>query len=136
MMPTGGAVTRYRVRRAVASVTEVDREAYRRSALEGTQGQQREVAERMARDMPFPARKPAYRRFESDDAGQIWVERYPEHGEEQSVWLRIDTRGSETIAIRWPPRFRPLAFRGSFAYGVWRDDDDVEHVHVYAISRR
>lgn len=136
MMPTGAAVTRYRVLRAVASVTETDRADYRRSALEGTQGQQREVAERMARDMPFPARKPAYRRFEVDDAGHIWIERYPEHGEEQSLWLRIDTRGRETIAVRWPPRFRPLAFRRSFAYGVWRDDDDVEHVHVYAISRR
>ena len=136
ILPNGATITRYRLQRPVASVTEADKEAYRRSALEGAQGQQREVAERMGREMPFPARKPAYRRFEPDHSGRIWLETYPELGDEQPVWLRIDTRSRNTIAIRWPSRFRPLAFRGSLAYGIWRDQDDVEHVHVYAIRDR
>ena len=137
LMPRGAVIVRYRVRRSVAAVTEADREAYRKSAIEGADGQQREVAERMASEMPFPSRKPAYRRFEYDESGHhLWVERYPERAESQAVWLRIDIRGGAATAFRWPPRFRPLAFRGPLAYGIWRDEDDVEHLHVYAIDGR
>jgi hypothetical protein len=134
--PGGSPTVRYSVRRSVASVTDSDKETFRRNALEGTQGQQRAVSERMASEMPFPARKPAYRRFESDDSGHIWVETYPEYGDERAVWLRINTSGGTAIAVRWPARFRPLAFRGSLAYGIWRDEDDVEHLHIYAIRGR
>ena len=124
------------MRRSVALVTEADREAYRRSALAGVQGPQRDATERMVSEMPFPARKPAYRRFEPDDAGRIWIETYPPTTGDQSLWLRLDPRAGLAIAVQWPPRFRPLAFRGPLAYGVWRDQDDVEHVHVYEIRDR
>jgi hypothetical protein len=134
--PGGVPITRYVVRRAVSPVTDADREAYGRYVLQGVQGPQRDVSERMANEMPFPARKPAYRRFEVDDSGFVWLETYPGLGDEQPVWVRIDTRGREAIAVRWPARFRPLAFRGSLAYGVWRDADDVEHVHVYSTPPR
>lgn len=136
ILPNGTTTTRYRVQRPVAAVTEADKDTYRRNALEGAQGQQREVAERMGREMPFPARKPAYRRFEPDHSGRIWLETYPEYGDVRTVWLRIDPRERNAIAVLWPPGFRPLAFRGSLAYGIWRDQDDVEHLHVYAIRDR
>lgn len=131
--PDGTVMVRYTVRRSPARVTNSDRETYRRNAVAGAQGQDREVAERMAKEMPFPSSKPAYRRFEPDGAGHIWVETYPEYGNNRSVWLRIDTRAGTAIVVRWPPQFLPLAFLGSLAYGIWRDRDDVEHLHVYAI---
>lgn len=133
LQPTGTVIARYSVQRSVAPVTDADRDVYRRNAIDGAQAQQREVAERMANEMPFPTRKPAYSRFESDYSGGLWIEPYPERGDEQPAWLRFDTRGRNAIAVRWPSGFHPLAFRGSLAYGIWRDQDDVEHLHVYAI---
>lgn len=52
--PNGVPIVRYCVRRSVIPVTETE-ELYRKRALEVAQGQQREVLERMVREMPVPA---------------------------------------------------------------------------------
>ena len=92
--------------------------------------------ERMAADMPYPKTKPAYRRFERDDVGRLWLEVYPERGEARATWIRLDPRTTHAVAFELPPRFRALAFTADFVYGVWRDSDDVEHVQVLVLGER
>ena len=72
---TAGAVVRaHRVRRTPASLTSAEKETWSNSVLAGSQGSQRVISERMIAEMPWPKSKPAYRSFELDGAGQVWIE--------------------------------------------------------------
>lgn len=131
----GGVVVKtHRLQRSLRPVTAQDRDAFRAEAVEGTPPNRRAVAERMAADMPYPKTKPAYRRFERDEVGLLWLEAYPERGETRATWIRLDPRTRRAVAVQLPPRFRALAFTPDLVYGVWRDSDDVEHVQVLALE--
>lgn len=123
----------HRVARPLAEVTERDRDGYRQAALTGVKPAQRLVVERMTREMPFPSRKPAYRRFEVDDVHAIWIEAWPEPGTTAIEWIRLDRARRTATAFSIPRSFRPFAFAGGRVYGVWRDADDVEHVKAYRL---
>jgi len=131
----GGVLGTHRLSRAIEPVTAADRADYRSWLLEGETGARREMTEKLADEMPYPETKPAYRRFEVDENGRLWLEEYPSPGsEEGSVWIRLDPHAGTTTAVRFPPRYRALAFRNGLAYGVWRDDLDVEYIHVYGVD--
>lgn len=131
--PDGTVVRTHRVRRAIIPVTAQDRQTHGKAALEGAQANMRLIVERMIAEMPYPKTKPAFRRFETDGTGRLWIETYPT-AQTESVWIRLDPRRSVATAVEMPPRFRALAFTGQRLYGLWRDDDDVEHVRVYSLD--
>jgi hypothetical protein len=130
----GTIVRTHRLDRPVPPVTAQDRDTFRRETVDRARGDERPVMERMVAEVPFPATKPAYRRFELDGGGRLWLEVYPERGDIESVWIRLDPPTRQTVAVRLPPRFRPMAFTSRLVYGVWRDGDDVEHVQVFALD--
>jgi hypothetical protein len=132
--PAGAVVRTHRLDRRVRSVSAQDRDAYRKDVVESARGDDRPVMERLAAEVPFPATKPAYRRFEVDDTGRIWLEVYPEPGVAEALWIRLDPRTRRATAVQFPPRFRPMAFTTKLVYGVWRDSDDVEHVQLFALD--
>ena len=101
----GSVLETHHLARAVEPVSAADRAAFRRRLLEGEEGVRREVAEKEADEMPYPATKPAYRRFEVDDAGRLWLEVYaPSGSDEGALWLRLDPSSRAAAAIRLPPR--------------------------------
>ena len=132
--PGGTIVRRHRLDRPLRPVTAQDRDAYRKDIVAGARAEERPVMERLAAEVPFPATKPAYRRFETDDAGRIWLDVYPERAEADALWIRLDPRTRRAVAVQFPSRFRPMAFTTRLVYGVWRDSDDVEHVQVFALE--
>jgi len=133
---TGFVSATHRLRRAPMAVTTAQKEAWSSAALAGSQGNQRAINERMIAEMPWPGTMPAYRRFEINGAGHLWIESYPDVGQTRSTWIRLDPRTRATASVVFPDRFRALAFTETLVYGVWRDSDDVEHVRVYALGTR
>lgn len=133
--PEGVIANTHRLTRSTEPVTAQDRQLYRRRILAASQPTQRAVAERMVRDMPYPQSKPAYRRFEVDELGRLWLEAYSLQSDSGALWIRLDRRASHAVAVQLPPRFRAFAFTANFVYGVWRDSDDVEQVQVFALEQ-
>jgi len=130
----GTVLLTHHLRRPTFPVEASDKNRYRDGALAGSQGSQRQVAERMVAEMPYPKKKPAFRRFETDGLGRLWIETYPEVSQTESVWIRLDSHRRTATAVAFPRRFRALAFTGHLAFGVWRDPDDVEYVHIYRLD--
>jgi hypothetical protein len=131
---TGAVIRTHRLQRTPEPVTNADKEAWSNNTLGSSQGNQRLISERMIAEMPWPKTKPVYRRFEMDGVGRMWIELYPDVGQTQFEWLRLDLRTRTAVSVTFADRFRPLAFTSSHVYGVWRDSDDVEHVRVYALD--
>ena len=130
-----GVVLRtHRLKRPVVPLGTGDKNAYREAALTGGTPDQRAIAERMVAEMPFPRNKPAYRRFEVDAVGRLWMEVYPDPTPKEPTWIRLDPRNLTAVAIVFPARFRALAFGERLVYGVWRDSDDVEHVQLFSLD--
>jgi hypothetical protein len=132
--PAGLVVRTHRVDQRLEPVTGTDREAFRRRLVEGSKPAERARMERMAAEMPYPRHKPAYRRFETDDSGRIWIECYTPLTDGGTKWIRLDPREHELAEFHLPPGFRVFAFSADLVYGVWRNDDDLEHVQAYSIS--
>ncbi len=131
---TGGVIRTHHLQREVSPVTARDKNAYREKSLEGSEGGDRVIGERMVSEMPYPRTRPAYRRFETDGAGRLWLEVYPGLDQPENLWIRLDSRSRIAVAVALPEGLRPLAFTASRVYGVWRDRDDVEHVRVYSLE--
>lgn len=130
----GAVMKTHRLARSTEPVTAQDKSAFRARSLERSQPGRRAVITKMLADMPYPQTKPAYRRFETDDLGRLWLEVYAPREETQANWIRVDPRTQHVVAVQFPPRFRAFAFRADLVYGVWRDSDDVEYVQVYALE--
>ncbi|MEO7995907.1 MAG: 6-bladed beta-propeller [Gemmatimonadaceae bacterium] len=133
--PNGAVAGTHRVARAVQPLTDSEREDYRKRELASVKGNDGGVTEKMIAEMPYPKNKPAYARVEVErGSDRLWVQTYAPEADKQNEWLRLDPPTSIAEAATMPPRFRPLAFTPTLVYGVWRDDDDVEHVRVYSLS--
>ena len=131
----GSVSATHRLSRAIEPVTPTDRAVHRSGLLEGETGPRREMMEKLAAEMPYPMSRPAYTRFDVDAEGRLWLEEYPPpDAEDGSVWIRLDPATGTSAAVRFPPRYRALAFGDGNAYGVWRDDLDVEYLHVYRVD--
>ncbi len=130
----GAVIRTHHLQREVSPVTPRDKDAFREKSLEGSQGEDRVIGERMVSEMPYPRTRPAYRRFETDGAGRLWLEVYPGLDQPENLWIRLDSRSRIAVAVALPEGLRPLAFTASRVYGVWRDSDDVEHVRVYSLE--
>ncbi len=130
--PGGQILETHRLPLAVSPVTESDRRAFRAATLDGASASRRELMEGLAREMPFPRTKPAYRRFEVDGEGRVWIEPSGElFG--KGVWLVLNPRLARASLVRLATDFRPLAFSRDHVFGVRRDADQVESVLVFRL---
>ena len=97
--------------------------AFRAAAVRGEEGSARLITEKMASEMPYPKSMPAFRRFEVDPDGRVWLQEYTPTRAERELWMVVDPRSEEVRATQMPRRFTPLAFSPTSVFGVWRDDD-------------
>jgi hypothetical protein len=67
-----------------------------------------------------------------DDRGGVWVETRPS-GEGPHRWAVIDHGSPRGRWVAMPERFRLMAVRGGKAYGVWRDELEVQTIRVYEL---
>ena len=106
--------------RALAAVTNDDR---------------RRRTEQFYRDMPVPETFPAYGGIAVSVEGYLWVREYDLPGAEANNWSVFDAEGTLLGTLGLPPRFRPLDIGPDYILGVWRDEDDVEHVRMYDLVK-
>jgi len=106
---------------------------FKQATLSAAKPEDREQAQRMVDEMPYPKEMPAYNAVIADLTGPIWVQSYPDST--GSYWLRLDPATITTRGYRFPAKFRLYAVRADRACGVGRDDDDLQTVYCFTIPR-
>lgn len=83
----------------------------------------------------IPERIPAFERMMVDDGGNLWVQRTPWPGAVPSEWDVYDADGKTLGTVRMPASFRATHIGGDFVLGVWTDEDGVEYVRMYGLTK-
>lgn len=78
-------------------------------------------------EIPFPARMPAFDEVFVTAGGDVWA-RFHHWGDAGEEWVRFRGASEAVDRFRFPPRVEVMAATSSAAYGVQRDELDVEHV--------
>ncbi len=125
------------VRRIVEplAVTEEDVSELRRSHLEGSSEQTRSVIEDMLDEMPLPLTMPSYEHARVDALSNVWVKEYNRPGDNTPRWSVFDSSGVWLGTLTFPVRFEPLDIGSDYVLGLWRNEDDVEHVRMYQLVK-
>lgn len=77
--------------------------------------------------VPFPSHVPAFDRVFFSRQGDMWVRRF-HWGEDVEQWARFSEDGQALDLFRFPPRVQIMAATRSHAFGVSRDEMDVERL--------
>ncbi len=91
------------------------------------------MADRAAAELPFPRTHPAFTALQLDADGNLWV--CERDGDDGSAWTVYDPGGRPLGQIALPPRVQPLDVAGDRLVARWKDESDVEFVHVYRFTR-
>jgi hypothetical protein len=145
------------IRRDVAAlpVTESIKEEFRQFVLNGTgeDGRPWPAAARprleasLARAR-FAERLPVTSTLRGDANGNLWIRNYDyreafrQSGPVRVLTIRVPSRwdvfndrGTWLCTVELPASFTPLDIGADYIAGLWRDDDEVEHVRVYRLSK-
>jgi hypothetical protein len=102
-----------------------------------------ERARRTMQETEFALAKPAYSALLVDAAGNLWVQEYRPYlwfemglADQPVDWSVFDPAGRWLGGVRLPGRFQPKTIGTDEILGVWKDDDGLAHVRVYALAKR
>jgi len=116
----------------------IDGDVIRRTAdaiLEQLPAAERADRRRFLESLPGPPTRPAFGRILIAPSGEIWVSQHAPSPLDPPAWIVFDPDGRLQGVVAMPDRFRLEAVGADRIAGVWRDDYDVEHVRVHALSR-
>lgn len=123
-----GQVARvYGVRRPLDEVTPALRRSYGETSSHRTWYPVSET-------LPYPATVPAFDRLFVGSDGSIWARRYT-WGDTPEEWISFSDDVASARRLRFPRRVHVMAATADAAYGVWRDDFDVEHLVRFRLAR-
>ena len=71
----------------------------------------------------------------ADDTGNLWAQEVTSPVIKTQRFAVIDSTGRWLGTVTMPARFTPTAIAAGMVYGVWRDEDDVEHVRGYRLRK-
>jgi hypothetical protein len=83
--------------------------------------------------MDVPETKPYYGRVASGSDGRIWLS---PAGEDGSGWLVFGADGRYQGSAALPAGARPVDSGPGWMLGVFRDENDVEFLRLYALLER
>ena len=95
--------------------------------------------------VPFPSALATHGAIIVDDSRMVWIQDGDPTGfadgglvsRSGSRWWTVRSTDGRTVArVEMPERFRVDGIGADYAIGVWRDNDDVEHVRVYSLARK
>lgn len=143
-MDRGGRLLQ-RVRRAdlepvpvTPDLADLDLELY--MAQEKTHGHdqaQLDGMKRMREEMPVAEFLPAYRDLLVDGEHHLWARRDPgvDDLDAPSVWDIFEASGRFLGSLELPPRFEPFEIGGDYVLGVLKDELDIEHLQLLALTK-
>lgn len=82
----------------------------------------------------YPATYPWIEAIIVGGDGTIWVQSVQRPGADAREYAVFDSTGALVDRLRMPPGVRVLAVDLSRVLGLWKDEDDVEHLRVYEIT--
>jgi hypothetical protein len=112
--------------------------AERRDAAIGQAGSdsvERRFAEALFAPAALAQSLPAYADFVADGARDLWVRAYPGLDTDSTRYDVFAADGTWRASVMMPPRFRALLVADDAVVGVWRDEDDVQQLRRYPLSR-
>lgn len=86
-------------------------------------------------DLPLPEYVPVASRLVVAVDGSLWIERYRLPWTTKRTWDVLDRGGRYVGAVETPDGLDVFQVGSDFLLGRWRDSEDVEQVHVYALRR-
>lgn len=109
----------------------------------------RERFTRLAAELDFAEKLPAYSELRVDRTGNLWVRQYepwedaPDRSGPVSIptyphpssWDVFTTRGGWLGRVELPGGFAPLEIGFDYVAGIWRNVDDIEFVRIYRLVR-
>ena len=135
-----------------APVPNADMERYKQFTINmGAEGggrvDPRLLAQRqkMMDEVVFARQLPAYSVMKVDADRNLWVRSAYVETEIGQGWSRVistpttwrvfDRTGKWSANITLPARFNPMDIGTDYVLGLWRDEDDVEHVRMYRLNK-
>lgn len=84
---------------------------------------------------PYPSTLPFVVNMLMDTAGHLWVQEQDQPGDRSPRFAVFNPEGELVAWVDMPERFRPTQITRDAVIGVWQDDDDVEYLKVYQLTR-
>jgi hypothetical protein len=110
--------------------------------------QRRAMIERELQLTVFSKVLPAFSKIAVDRMGNLWVNQYgpwadipqgflytTRTSDVPTRWDVFDPEGRWWCTVTLPTAFAPLDIGSDYVAGVWRDQDDVEHVRLYRLIK-
>ena len=125
-------------------VTEADQAAHRKEQLEalanapGMAAVPEPLKEQMRKriaEAKYPATYPYVLDMRFDPDGTLWAAEVQRAGVTARKYALFDSAGTLLGRVVMPDRFTPFWVGRDAVAGVWKDEDDVEHVRVYGLRK-
>lgn len=137
--PGVGLQALLRAERDAVPVTDEDIERYRRELVTiGGEGdpQAKRQQERLLAAAPYPKTMPALTRIVPDAEGNLWVQDPEKPGDDAgTLWTVFSPEGRARGTVRLPDRLNVQQIGTDWVLGVRRDEDDVEHLQLYRLTK-
>ena len=118
-------------RRATRSL--VDAEIERSTAAIPNDAMRQRSADGL-RALPAPEYLPTVSRLLTDAAGRVWSQDFVAAGDSAATWRVFEPDGRYSGAVIMPVRLTVHEIRSDRVLGVYRDENDVEQVRIYALQ--
>ncbi len=116
------------------AITDGDRAAFRASVEPRINPNRRADFERWFAEVPYPSVKPVASALVTGPQGTVWLERAVPFDAPNVTWSVFGADGTLLGDVPFPPRTELLEIGASHVLALWRDDLDVEFIHVYRID--
>ena len=134
--PSGQLERIIRLDRELVPVTAADLDRYieRATADAEDENQARQVREGFD-EMPVADFMPAFAELEADALGYLWIEEYSALRNAPSTFTILDPDGAVVGSLTLPTELAVLEIGADYLLGLYRDELEVEYVHLYRLTR-
>ncbi len=85
------------------------------------------------RSLPVPDVAPPHGQIMADPAGNLWVQEWAPAVNERTRFTVFGPEGHLIGEVEVPQNFRVMDIGGDYILGVWRDEQDVEFIHLHSL---
>ncbi len=83
----------------------------------------------------YPRTLPAFQDFHVDDGGYLWVRSFNAPGDTIPRFTVFDSTGQMLGDVQSPRHFEVTGIGAAWLVGIWKDENEVQHVRMYAIRK-